>query len=97
MEQVFGVVFGVRGAMDHDHATRLNAFAPGAGGVADIRVGDVHRQVETVADLAPVHPIKAFRGAFVALHQLRPFGAFTQGNAIGLDRLAIIDQLQLMG
>ncbi|MCY1415625.1 hypothetical protein D9M71_311160 [compost metagenome] len=97
MEQVFRGVFAVRGAVDHDHAAGLDAFTTGAGRVADVRVGNVHRQVETVADLAPVDPVEAFRGALVAFHQLRPLGTLAQGNAIGFERLAVIDQLQLMG
>lgn len=67
-----------------------------AGGVADVRVGDVHGQVEAVAGLAPVYPVEPLWRAAVTLDQLVALGVFTQGNTVGLERLAVVDQLQLV-
>ena len=96
VEQGFRVFLSVRRSVDHDHATGIDTLSARTGRVADVRVGDVHCQVEAIADLAPVHPIETFWRAFVTLHQFWALGMLAQGYAIGLERLAIIDQLQLV-
>ncbi len=83
----------------HDHAAGLHAFATRAGGVAGYwgRRCALARLKRSLG-LAPVDPVQAFRGAAGRPRiSLWPLGVFAQGNAGSLDRLAVVDQLQLMG